>query len=790
MALSGVHQIITKYRNRTSDELNQCLINLCRLLSSFSTIDKQTDAIVVSFRELYLILLTNRSDKRVPENVIILCLSALQDLKAIHPQLLTIAVACLAEVSPSETVKIDAKSLESLDVSRIPVFLHLLRQQDLPAEFGRSNCVLLAKYLNDAVTGPAAKQSVLAFFVNLFAAEDEKVLYEDCYDLVCWSVANWLINASTFDEAQHEKSKRTTKSVELLSVTELDGSTPSEAFTVLCLARAYAEDQQMSITSFMLLYEILLTLPLKNMMEVVQDETLAMPLATLQGRVRYVSLEEVAFDYCLRLLKQSEVRPLKSSYDCELQDVVLSEAVRIMDLLCSRDKKLVRKAFRSVQDVNDRVVRKIHNMQLLLITFRFMLNHGDSADFELDNLCHFMCCDFLPGSGLLDNIFASEFIALLRDNRSLVRNRTKMFSRYFPSLFKVLAWNPRANMHLFVELLEVITTSTTYLEIFHMLIDLPCTSAALEVALCGESSFFTSIRQLATDKYKDARLKFYFEFFLRNEGGRGETPDHLTEFHAVLSDVTAHPRVVYCSQAISALMSIYFSTSTVTRLDRLNSKKLAIAILDRMHSLYPSFTDLMQMQMVMADGFCSIIARMPNLLIEIYEKVTDYILKNHFMYATFLTSLVWCIGERIDGRVGLDNTMAMSKFYDVVELLTYDIIKTQSKSLVHNPQAWSMDLFQASLNTMTRLGALSKDLTRRTVICLNNICKKTREHPDQQRLLIIEQINSLIKLLELPSVTDIVMNLSISPEPEVLEAIKGLKSVADEYQELSAAQSP
>lgn len=122
-------------------------------------------------------------------------------------------------------------------------------------------------------------------------------------------MANWLVNASAFDEAQHEKSKRTTKSVALLSVTELDGSTPSESFTVLSLARTYAEDQELNILCFSLLYDTLLSVPGRNTMERIDDDlSLAMPLATLQGRVKATSLEDVAFDYCLQLLKQSEVR--------------------------------------------------------------------------------------------------------------------------------------------------------------------------------------------------------------------------------------------------------------------------------------------------------------------------------------------------------------------------------------------------------------------------------------------------------------------------------------------------
>lgn len=67
----------------------------------------------------------------MPDNVATLFLTALQDLKVIHPQLLTLTVACMAGICPSDAIRIDLKSLESLDVGRIPVFLHLLQQQVL-----------------------------------------------------------------------------------------------------------------------------------------------------------------------------------------------------------------------------------------------------------------------------------------------------------------------------------------------------------------------------------------------------------------------------------------------------------------------------------------------------------------------------------------------------------------------------------------------------------------------------------------------------------------------------------
>ena len=171
-------------------------------------------------------------------------------------------------------------------------------------------------------------------------------------------MSNSLLNASVFDDLTQTKSKKISKSISLLSTTELDGSTPTKLFTVLCLAKHYSEDQQINVWSFTLLYELLLTLPSRGLMipAPVEEGPLSISLATLRDRVHMDGIREVALMYCLHLLEQAEVRkkcviqstnksfsqynfavsclpllqlyPLKSSYDCGLQDTVSYFSVR------------------------------------------------------------------------------------------------------------------------------------------------------------------------------------------------------------------------------------------------------------------------------------------------------------------------------------------------------------------------------------------------------------------------------------------------------------------------------
>ena len=64
LLLCCLSTVICPFRNRTGDDLNQCLITLCRLLSSFATIDKQTEPIVHALRELFLTLQLSQTERR------------------------------------------------------------------------------------------------------------------------------------------------------------------------------------------------------------------------------------------------------------------------------------------------------------------------------------------------------------------------------------------------------------------------------------------------------------------------------------------------------------------------------------------------------------------------------------------------------------------------------------------------------------------------------------------------------------------------------------------------------
>ncbi|GAV03293.1 hypothetical protein RvY_13738 [Ramazzottius varieornatus] len=790
------HQLILKYRSRSLEEVNNGAHSISRLLSlSSNSTERQTEFLIVSLRDLFLGLQLGVFPSYASSFVSVL-LSVLQDWKTIHPQVSTLVAGCLADIIAASDVKVPIQSLQALDNSRLPVLLHIMRAQVRGSRLealSHEDCVELARNLNDTVAGIPTKKAVVAFLLSYLRIIPSYLMYQDCYDMLCYSMSNSLLNASVFEDRPENK-KRSSKSVSLLSTTELDGSTPAHFFTVLCLAKHYSEDQQTNIESFAALYDLLLTLPSRQLMVAASagEGPLSIPLATLRDRVQMDSVEEVALTYCLHVLKQAEVRPLKSSYDCGLQDAVISEAVRILDVLCRYKPAFVRKVFRSLVDLNDRAMRKVHDVMVLLTTFHFMLNHGHSANFELENMTHFMFCDLVPNSAITDSIFCSELLAKLNQSHKTVKSRTKIFSRYFPSLFKILAWNPRANLHLFLKLLPALITPTSAVEIFHLLLDLPCTSAALEISLVGERSYLVAVRQVAVAHPRDQRLRFVLEYFLRNETGRSHVLENIAEAHRMLREIAIHDRVIFCSTAVTALLSSYFGCVASSTKNQEIMKDLASSVLERMHSLYSSYSHPATplIEDVMANGLALLFSRNRSLIVQIHSEICNYIVTNHFMSAKFLTSLVWCIGQHLPGDVAQTSPEVFDKFFGTIESLTYDVIKTQlTKGHGSLSDDWRMELFETCLQTMTKVGSMTHASTRRAVICLNNVVKKTREYPEEQRFLIVDQINSLIKLLELPSVSEIVMNLSISPEPEVLEAIRTLKSVAEEHQELMSGQS-
>ena len=96
---------------------------------------------------------------------------------------------------------------------------------------------------------------------------------------------------------------------------------------------------------------------------------------------------------------------------------------------------------------------------------------------------------------------------------------------------QLIAWQPRTFVADFTVIVAAMTTSSTALEVFHSLLDLPCMTAALHVADKMKNVDFTDMAAMntsqepasSTEAFKNAGYRAMFNFFTRAEGGHGDT---------------------------------------------------------------------------------------------------------------------------------------------------------------------------------------------------------------------------------------------------------------------------
>ncbi len=147
----------------------------------------------------------------------------------------------------------------------------------------------------------------------------------------------------------------------------------------------------------------------------------------------------------------------------------MTEALRTLDVLCVLDAVLI-----------PRLVPLVTALPVSLDSMEFLLHH--SATFSADSAALFQAFFTSPSSSfqVADPLAAHELLAFCVRNKSALATKTTLFSTHFPPLLKALAWHPLAAFDSVCELLPLMITPETYLELLHSVIDLPLMAAAME----------------------------------------------------------------------------------------------------------------------------------------------------------------------------------------------------------------------------------------------------------------------------------------------------------------------
>nr|XP_030702461.1 AP-5 complex subunit zeta-1 isoform X3 [Globicephala melas] len=386
--------------------------------------------------------------------------------------------------------------------------------------------------------------------------------------------------------------------LQLGPVTEVDGAVATDFFTVLSTGQRFTEDQWLNVQAFSMLRAWLLdsgpggsSAPDADDKSELEGSTLSvLSAASTAGHLLPPQqwLREKAFEYCQRLLEQSNRRALKKA-DSDLQKACLVEAVLVLDVLCQQDPSFLYRTLSCLKPLHTRLRGDPAWVRALLPVAQFFLHHGEAAAVDAEAVYQHLFTR-IPAEHFHSPMLAFEFVQFCRDSLPLFGRNLGILRTSFPNLFKFLAWNSPPLTSDFVALLPSLVDAGTAVEMLHLLLDLPCLTAALDLQLRSLQAaserppWDVSIRAPGClEALRDSQVQGLFQHLLRAHASG--TVERLTPLYRLLQPLAGCARVVQCAEAVPTLLRAFFSAVTQFA-DGALASQLALLLLERSDSLY------------------------------------------------------------------------------------------------------------------------------------------------------------------------------------------------------------
>ena len=213
-------------------------------------------------------------------------------------------------------------------------------------------------------------------------------------------------------------------------------------------------------------------------------------------------------------------------FNDDMMESVTVEIIGLLGLLCKDDPGLVTQVFPivkrfAINKFNEHIVRTSsrHAPLSFLKTLQFFLDHNEITTlFDIEPLFQsfFRCylryysggssSSSVPDFGVdkkfgsrsganargsnaaetshgdagYNEIFAFETVHFCIQNKQKLLTHSNVFSLYFPALLKLACWHPTALGVEMIELLPAFISKISALEVFHQILDMPLTAAAVE----------------------------------------------------------------------------------------------------------------------------------------------------------------------------------------------------------------------------------------------------------------------------------------------------------------------
>ncbi|XP_025939030.1 AP-5 complex subunit zeta-1 isoform X3 [Apteryx rowi] len=513
-------------------------------------------------------------------------------------------------------------------------------------------------------------------------------------------------------------------------VTEVDGAIATDFFTVLSLGQHYTEDQWLNMQAFSMLRKWLLC-------------------------------------YGGEGMSTPNSGALKKA-DGELQKACLIEAVTILDIICKQDSSYVYRTLSSLKILHDRISGDVAYARALLPIAQFFLNHSEMAAVDSDAIYKHLFTE-IPAQLFHNPSLAFEFIQFCKDNSQLFTDTSSIFRQSFPNLFKLLAWNSPSLISEFVDLLPFLLDAGTAIEIFHLLLDLPCLTAALDIQLrstslpASEKASCDPAVKPATclEAFRHPLYKSMFQYLLRVEASPEDSPERLIPLRQLLGSLASSPRVVQCADTVPVLLELFFSVVTEFA-DKLLINQLVLLVLQRSDQLYetPAFKD--DVYRVLSSQLLTLCKLHPALIVELSKELLEFLgsVGNIRNKEALYTHMVWAIGEYMsvsyDKRCTVEQ---INRFFEALEAMLFEI--TQLRPLASIPN-YAPRVITVLMTTLTKLASRSQDLIPRVSLFLSKMRMfvqspaVTSVYCEEDREEILIRATELMNLLKMPSVAQFV----------------------------------
>uniref|UniRef100_A0A2K5KY46 Adaptor related protein complex 5 subunit zeta 1 n=1 Tax=Cercocebus atys TaxID=9531 RepID=A0A2K5KY46_CERAT len=747
------------FREIQDEELKKFCSRISKLLQAEDLGPDTLD----SLQRLFLIISATKYNRRLEKTCVDL-LQATLGLATCPEQLQVLCAAILREMSPSDSLSLVWDHTQNSRQLNLVASV-LLAQGDRNEEVSAVGQGVLRALESRQPEGPSLRYllPIMAKVVVLSPG----TLQEDQATLLSKRLVDWLRYASLQQGLPHSSSFFSTpRARQPGPITEMDGAVATDFFTVLSTGHRFTEDQWLNVQAFSMLRAWLLhsgpeglgTLDTDDRSEQ-EGSTLSVISATSSSAGRLLPprerLREVAFEYCQRLIEQSNRRALRKG-DSDLQKACLVEAVLVLDVLCRQDPSFLYRSLSCLKALHGRVRGDPASVRVLLPLARFFLSHGEAAAVDSEAVYQHLFTR-IPLEQFHSPMLAFEFVQFCRDNLHLFGGHLSTLRLSFPNLFKFLAWNSPPLTSEFVALLPALVDAGTALEMLHALLDLPCLTAVLDLQLRSSPApserplWDTSLRAPSClEAFRDPKFQGLFQYLLRPKAS-GAT-ERLVPLYQLLQPMASCARVAQCAEAVPTLLQAFFSAVT----------QVSSVCTEQAWSRHGPGS----LCSVLSSQFLALCTLKPSLVVELARDLLEFLgsVNGLRSRASLVTSVVWAVGEYLsvayDRRCTVEQ---INKFFEALEALLFEV--TQCRPSAALPRC-PPKVVTVLMTTLTKLASRSQDLIPRASLLLSKMRTLTQSpatgsmHGEEGAEAICTRATELLTLLKMPSVAQFVLTPS------------------------------